>query len=344
MTKSRHPISEAYKIDHTLEMNLTNHSEPLAAPLDLLCMKRDITGMSAILLPFLSSGEIDWPGFQSHVQRTCDSGLIPAVNMDTGYANLIDESDRRRALKATREITSGTRFVAGAYVADQPGEPFNRVAYQEQIDTIESFGGLPIVFQSYGLCQAADAEIMENYQSLAETCDSFLAFELGSMFAPFGKIYSMDIYRALLELPQCIGAKHSSLRRDLEWQRLRLRNEMRPDFMVLTGNDLAIDMVMYGSDYLLGLSTFCPDVFAKRDRLWAQGDIGFYQLNDILQYLGFFAFRYPTSGYKHNAAMFLNQRGWIGTDLTHPQSVSRPASDRAVLLEIGRQLDLEMSK
>ena len=31
---------------------------------------------------------------------------------------------------------------------------------------------------------------------------------------------------------------------------------------VLTGNDLAIDMVMYGSDYLLGLSTFAPEAFA----------------------------------------------------------------------------------
>ncbi len=36
----------------------------------------------------------------------------------------------------------------------------------------------------------------------------------------------------------------------------------RPDFKVLTGNDLAIDMVIYGSDYLLGLSTFAPDAFS----------------------------------------------------------------------------------
>ena len=35
-------------------------------------------------------------------------------------------------------------------------------------------------------------------------------------------------------------------------------------FRVLTGNDLAIDIVMYRSDYLLGLSTFAPDLSAKR--------------------------------------------------------------------------------
>jgi hypothetical protein len=130
----------------------------------------------------------------------------------------------------------------------------------------------------------------------------------------------------------------------LEWERLRARNELRPDFRVLTGNDLAIDMVMYGSDYLLGLSTFCPDLFAQRDQMWLQGDASFYELNDILQYLGFFAFRNPTSAYKHNAAMFLHQRGWIESDLTHPKSPRRPASDREVLYEIGRQLGIEMSQ
>jgi len=82
------------------------------------------------------------------------------------------------------------------------------------------------------------------------------------MFAPFGKIYSLEVYRGLLSIKSCIGAKHSSLSRDLEWQRLTLRDALRPEFHVFTGNDLAIDMVMYGSDYLLGLSTFAPDLFA----------------------------------------------------------------------------------
>ena len=147
------------------------------------------------------------------------------------------------------------------------------------------------------------------------------------MFAPFGKIYSLEVYRGLLGVKKCLGAKHSSLRRELEWQRLRLRDELRPDFQVFTGNDLAIDMVMYGSDYLLGLSTFAPDLFARRDRYWETGDPRFYELNDVLQYLGFLAFRDPVPAYKHSAAMFLKLRGWIGCDATHPQSPSRPESD-----------------
>jgi hypothetical protein len=107
---------------------------------------------------------------------------------------------------------------------------------------------------------------------------------------------------------------------------------------VYTGNDLAIDMVMYGSDYLLGLSTFAPDLFAERDRMWRNGDPGFYELNDTLQYLGQFAFRPPVPGYRHNAAMFLELRGWAATDITPPGAPRRPDSDRAVLADIAARL------
>src|SRR6202030_3426336 len=111
-----------------------------------------------------------------------------------------------------------------------------------------------------------------------------------------------------------------------EWQRLVLRDRCRPDFKVFTGNDLAIDMVTYGSDYLLGLSTFAPDLFARRDALWAAGDPAFYELNDVLQYLGFLAFRAPVPAYKHSAAMFLKLRGWIDCDATHTRRPARPDS------------------
>jgi hypothetical protein len=107
--------------------------------------------------------------------------------------------------------------------------------------------------------------------------------------------------------------------------------------MVLTGNDLAIDMVMYGSDYLLGLSSFAPDLFAKRDAAWLVGNATFLALNDILQYLGFLAFRNPVPAYKHSAAMFLHARGWIRSSQTHTESPSRPESDIPILKDILQQ-------
>jgi dihydrodipicolinate synthase/N-acetylneuraminate lyase len=303
-------------------------------PIRMIRPRRVIEGISAILLPFLDEiGTVDWPGFRAHVARTAGAGLTPAVNMDTGYVNLIDDPIRERVLEETRAVVGG-RFVAGAFVADWPGAGFHLDAYARRIEAIERRGGTPVIFPSFGLVRGTDDEVVAAYGEIAGVTDRFIAFELGPMFAPFGRIYSLNVFQSLMNIPACVGLKHSSLRREDEWHRLRLRDAVRPDFRVYTGNDLAIDMVMYGSDYLLGLSSFAPDHFARRDAMWAAGDPGFYELNDTLQYLGAFAFRDPVPAYKHSAAMFLKLRGWIGHDLTHPSSPRRPESDREVLRAI----------
>jgi len=108
---------------------------------------------------------------------------------------------------------------------------------------------------------------------------------------------------------------------------------------VLTGNDLAIDMVMYGSDYLLGLSTFAPAEFAARDRCWAEGDLdGFHRRNDVLQWLGTTAFRPPVPAYRHDAAVFFVLRGWAASDATPEGAPRRAAWERELLADIAEAL------
>ena len=307
-------------------------------PADTIRQKRKISGISATLLPFHQDGAVDWDGLAAHISRTADAGLVPAVNMDTGYVNLLSQEQRLTVLQATRDALGGGEFVAGAFVADAPGAEFDPETYLRQIDAIQCAGGTPIIFQSYGLTGGSADEIVAAYDTLGAATDGFLAFELGAMFAPFGKIYDLDTYRGLLGIQRCLGAKHSSLSRTLEWQRLRIRDAARPDFKIYTGNDLAIDMVMYGSDYLLGLSTFAPDLFARRDQMWLCGDPTFFELNDLLQYLGFFAFRPPVPAYKHTAAQFLKLRGFIESDETHADSPRRPQSDIPILRDIVERL------
>jgi dihydrodipicolinate synthase/N-acetylneuraminate lyase len=159
------------------------------------------------------------------------------------------------------------------------------------------------------------------------------------MFAPFGRIYSSDFIRRLLEIDAFTGIKHSSLDRVTEWGRVQLRDRHRPEFRIYTGNDLAIDMVFFGSDYLLGLSACFVEAFAARDRCWAAGDARALMLNDLLQYLGQLAFRPPVPAYKHSAAQFLKLRGLIATDRAHPRSPQRPASDLALLNDIRQRLE-----
>lgn len=309
-------------------------------PLAMLRPRRKITGVSAILLPFTGAGEIDWAGFAAHCVRTAEAGLTPAVNMDTGFGNLLAPEQKVAVLAATRSALGGKPFVAGAFVGDRPGSEFDIDRYRREVAAVQQYGGTPVVFQSYGLTGLPDAELVAAYEAIGRDCDAFIAFELGTMFAPFGRIYDLGVYGALMGLQKCVGAKHSSLKREPEWRRIALRDAVRPDFKVFTGNDLAVDMVMYGSDYLLGLSTFAPDLFARRDAYWEAGDPRFYELNDALQYLGFLAFRDPVPAYKHSAAMFLKLRGWIGCDATHPLSPTRPDSDRDLLRGVARLLEL----
>lgn len=296
--------------------------------------RRKIEGISAILLPFRTDGSVDWNAFCAHVARTAEAGLTPAVNMDTGYVNLIDEETRLDVLRRTRETLAGRPFIAGAFVHDQAGASFDPEAYRCQIELIQTFGGIPTIFQSFGLTSLPSDQVISAYKNIGRHTPQFIAFELGTMFAPFGKIYDLATYEGLLGIKECIGAKHSSLSRQLEWDRLALRDKIRPDFKIFTGNDLAIDMVIYGSDYLLGLSTFAPDLFALRDHYWLEGNPRFYELNDVLQYLGCFTFRAPIPAYKHSAAQFLKLRGWISCNNTHPQSPTRPASDIPILQTI----------
>ncbi len=301
---------------------------------------REIEGLSAVLLPFDEQGAVDFDGLQHNLRRTAEAGLTPAVNMDTGYTNLLSGEERLQVLQTAREVLDGAPFVAGAFIEGAAGKPLS--LYKNAVAQIQQHGGTPILFQCSAMKSLETQQLIRLYTDVASECQKMLAFELGEMFVPFGQIYDLETVRGLMQIPQLTGMKHSSLNRELEWQRLELRDRVRPDFKIYTGNDLAIDMVCYGSDYLLGLSAFCPEAFARRDRLWREDDARFWELNDLLQYLGFFAFRPPVPAYKHTCAQFLKLRGRIACDTPHPRAARRPDSDIEVLRDISERLDAMM--
>lgn len=304
---------------------------------------RTIDGISAVLLPFTSDGQPDWESFRKLLDRTWSAGLTPAVNMDTGYVHLLSPDERSHVLAETVDVGRGRRFVAGAFVEGLEGSTTR--LYGVAIDTIRKAGGTPILFQCSALAKLPEGVVINLLSQIASAAGPpLLAFELGEMFASFGRIYSTDFFVRLLELEAFVGLKHSSLDRDAEWQRLRLRDQHRPDFRVYTGNDLAIDMAFYGSDYLLGLSAFSVEAFALRDRLWRDSNSRAFALNDVLQYLGQIAFRVPVPAYRHSAAQFLKIRGAIKTDCTHPLSPRRPDTDLPLLQDISRRLDAEIDR
>lgn len=309
-------------------------------PLTLVRPRRTILGMSAVLLPFRADGGVDLDGFAANVARTAAAGIIPAVNMDTGYVHLLDDGLRRDLLALARQTLGDTSdrpfggLVAGACVVDEPGAAFDEAGYARQMEWITAVGGTPVIFPSFGLAAGGDAGVIAGYRAIAGHVPRFIGFELSTEFVASGRLLGLEAYADLLAIPECAGAKHSSLSRRMEWERLALRDRLRPDFHVFTGNDLAIDMVRYGSDWLLGLSTAWPEAFACRDRWWAAGDSRFDELDDALQALGDFAFRTPVPAYKHSMAQTLALRGLLACDEPHPEGLRRPDSDRAILATI----------
>jgi dihydrodipicolinate synthase/N-acetylneuraminate lyase len=308
-------------------------------------------GIVAALMPFSAQGAPDLDGLAGQLIRTQAAGLSSAVNMDTGYVQRLSAPQRAAVLALARDTLprapdGGGAFVAGAFVAgafvdEGTGSLADR--YRREMDAIEDQGGTPILFPCPDLRALPEPEVVELFRRISDGRRAVLLFELGEMFVPYGRIYSLPTFAALMEIPSVVGLKHSSLNRQAEWARLALRDQRRPDFRIYTGNDLAIDMVMYGSDYLLGLAAFHPEAFAERDRRWQAGDARFFALNDLLQYLGAFAFRPPVPAYRHAAAMFLRLRGLIDCDLPPTGAPTRPDSDRAVLADLWQRIEAELA-
>ena len=302
-------------------------------------IRRKVTGIAAALLPYSQNGQIAVEAFQRHLVATQGAGLMNAVNMDTGYVNYLSDAEKKQVLHWTREaLGKHTAFVAGAYIEGQAGDPIT--LYRREIDRIVEIGGIPILFQSSRLREKRPSEKVAAYQAICRGYDHVLGFELSQVFAPSGEIFDDETFAGLLEIPELKGMKHSSLDRLTELNRLAVRDERRPDFVIYTGNDLGINMIEYGSDYLLGLATFAPEKFAERDRLWEAGDPAYYALSDALQHLGNAAFRDPVPAYKHSAAIFLHLIGRIPSDQTHPRNQQRPSWECEMLQDSARRLGL----
>ena len=303
--------------------------------------RRKIQGIAAALLPFEQDGRIAVEAFQQHLKATHNAGLVNAVNMDTGYVNYLTQTEKAEVLRWTGEaLGREVPFVAGAYIENQTGDVVE--LYRKQIDCIVNFGGIPIIFQTARLHGQTAKDKATTYQAVCRGYPQVLAFELGPMFAANGEIFDEETVRRLMEIPEITGMKHSSLDRLLELERLTLRDAHRPDFRIYTGNDLGINMIEYGSDYLLGLATFAPEKFAERDRMWESGDPAYYALSDALQYLGNVAFREPVPAYKHSAAVFLQLTGRIPSDLAHPKNPERPAWEAQMMQDCARRLGISV--
>ena len=284
--------------------------------------------IAALSVPVNEAGEIDFEVFAQDLERTARYGIEPAVLMDTYQINHCTPDQQTRGLEVTREVMNGRAFTAGVYVEDEiAGDGIEDIirAYRVKIERLEHrYGASPIVFQTERLKNADAATVVRVYQGLAEASRGGLkAFELSPVFAPNGWMFPDEALVEILDGDKWAGAKHSSLDPSMEWVLLRKINRIGKK--LYTGNDYDFaSMIFNGSDALLGIATFMPDMFRELADALRDGDrTRYHDLGNRMEFLGRVAFQPPVPAYKHSAAMVKKMRGWYPTDFVLPNNPLR---------------------
>jgi NAD(P)H-dependent flavin oxidoreductase YrpB (nitropropane dioxygenase family) len=132
-----------------------------------------------------SAACIDWDAFAAHVARTAAAGITPAVNMDTGYVQLIDDAIRRQAPTLARDtLGPDGELVAGACVVDAPFAEFDEAGYGRQFDMIATAGAIPVIFSSHGLTAGTDADFVARIERQGAHAERFIGSSAGRPSCP----------------------------------------------------------------------------------------------------------------------------------------------------------------
>lgn len=294
------------------------------APFDLLGPGRRPSGLAPVLVPFDDAGSIDWDGFAHLLGRAAESGLVPLVGSGPGAGELLSPSDRAEVVATVGAALGGRRFVAGVRAEDGPDGGFDPARLAGSVDALSRHGGVPALLPSPTLAQLGPDEVLGLLAWMGEWCDALLAVDLPAERWPGGRSWGLDEFAALLDQQACVGMIDGSWSRQAEWDRIRRRDDARPDFRLYSANVLAVDQVMYGADHALDLAAAVPDGLADRDEAWAADDPGVVERHDALQALATLVFRPPVAAARHSLAVALQLRGWLAHDRIHPEIPRRP--------------------
>lgn len=301
-------------------------------PFDLISPGRRPVGLAPVLVPFDTEAGIDWDGFAHLLGRAADSGLLPMVNAGAGTAEVLSASERAEVLATAGAALGGRPFVAG--VRAEPGADggLDPARLSGSVDGVSRHGGTPALLPSPVLTTLGPDEVLGLLAWMGEWCEQLLAVDLPGERWPGGRSWGLDAFTALLDQPACIGLVDGSWNRQVEWDRIRRRDDVRPGFRVFSANVTGVDQVLYGADHALDLAAAVPDALADRDHAWAADDPGVVERNDALQALATLVFRPPVDAARHALARALQLRGWLAHDRVHPAIPRRPASDDDLLL------------
>ena len=293
-------------------------------PFDLLGPGRRPIGLAPVLLPFDEHGGIDWDGFAHLLGLTVDSGLVPLVNTGPGAADVLGASERAEVLATVGAAMGGRRFVSGVRAEPAVDGSFDPAKLAGAVEAVSRYNGVPALLPSPALAALGPDEALGLLAWMGEWCDRLIAVDLPPERWPGGRRWGLDDFTAILDQPRCVGLVDGSWSRQAEWDRIRRRDDVRPDFRLYSANALGIDQVMFGADHAVDLAAAVPDALADRDEAWATDDPGVVERHDALQALATLVFRPPVSAARHSLAIVLRLRGSLTHDRVHPDLPRRP--------------------
>ncbi|MFN8017433.1 MAG: hypothetical protein U0P45_04845 [Acidimicrobiales bacterium] len=301
-------------------------------PFDLLCPGRRPEGLAPVLLPIGADGEPDWDGFAHLLGRTVDAGLVPYLHAGPGLADLIGPSTRAEVVATAGAALGGHRFVVG--VRPEPGADgaFDPARLAGQVDALGRHHAVAALLPAPCTASLGPDEAVGLAAWVGEWVDRLLVVDLPPQRWPGGRTWGLDAITALMEVDACVGVVDGSWSRQAEWDRIRRRDERRPDFHLYSANALAVDQVIYGADHALDLAAAVPDALADRDEAWAREDPGVIERNDALQALATLAFRPPYEAARHSLVRILVLRGWLDRDALPDRVPRRPDGEDDLLL------------
>jgi hypothetical protein len=310
---------------------------PLTLALRHLTPSRTIDGAASLPVWVGAGGRLDLSGLADRLQATFAAGLTPAVNLYGGSVERLGREQRIDILATAAGVARGRRFIAGTRPTEDTA-PL-AVRYGRAVDAVVRQGGTPLLLPIRELVALDGDALTHLWRQATAGHRGVLVIEMAEAFDSPAPLLSTDLVTRLLDIASLGGLVHASLDRGAEWARVEARDVARPDFRIYSGHERALDMVSYGSDYLLATAGAAPEAFAARDRAWRAGrSIGF-ELNDVLQALGALLYREPIAGARHGVLQWLQVRGILGHVTPVAGVPSRPDSDEALYRELSDRLD-----
>ena len=313
-------------------------AHPLTLALRHLTPSRTIDGAAALPVWLGPSGRLDLAGLAGRLEATFTAGLTPAVNLFAGAVDCLSEDDRIDVLTTAAGVARGRRFIAGT-LPTTDAAPL-AIRYGRAVDAVVRQGGTPLLLPIAELGALDGDALAHLWRQSTAGHRGVLLVEMAPAFGLSPTPYAPEVITRLIDVASLGGLVHASLDREAEWARVQARDIARPEFRIYSGHERALDMVSYGSDYLLGTAGCAPEAFAARDRAWRDGEARGFDLTDVLQHLGSLMYRAPLDGARHAAVQWLEARGLVQGARPVAGVSLRPDGDLALYRELGDRLDL----